>query len=140
MLEVNDVIAIPDAELDWSYARSGGPGGQNVNKVSSKAVLRWAVTTSLSLPHDVLARFRKKFANRVTTEGDLVMSSERFRDQDRNRQDCLEKLTALLLAVAEPPKPRKITRPSKASKARRIAPKRHTAKTKATRRRPGMEE
>lgn len=140
MLAVNQRIQIPDEEFDWSYARSGGPGGQNVNKVSSKAVLRWALTTSPSLPHDVLARFRSKFANRITTEGELVMSSERYRDQERNRQDCLEKLTAMLLEVAEPPKPRRVTRPSKASKARRVAAKRHTAKTKATRRRPGMDE
>ena len=140
MLIVNDRISIPDEEFDWSYARSGGPGGQNVNKVSSKAILRWPATTSPSVPGDVRARFLHKFANRITTEGDLVMSSERYRDQERNRQDCLEKLTAMLLEVALPPKPRRITRPSKASKARRVAAKRHTAKTKATRRRPSLED
>lgn len=140
MLTVNDRIQIPDEEFDWSYARSGGPGGQNVNKVSSKAILRWPATTSPSVPNDVRARFLLKFANRVTTEGDLVMSSERYRDQERNRQDCLEKLTAMLLEVAVLPKPRRITRPSKASKARRVEAKRHTAKTKATRRRPSSEE
>jgi ribosome-associated protein len=139
MLIVNERIQIPDEEFDWSYARSGGPGGQNVNKVSSKAVLRWK-TSSPSVPNDVRARFLQKFANRVTTEGDLVMSSERYRDQERNRQDCLEKLTAMLLEVAVAPKPRRITRPSKASKARRVEAKRRTAKTKATRRRPSMEE
>lgn len=140
MLSVNDRIQIPDEEFDWSYARSGGPGGQNVNKVSSKAILRWPATTSPSVPNDVRARFLLKFANRITTEGDLVMSSERYRDQERNRQDCLEKLTAMLLEVAVLPKPRRITRPSKASKARRVEAKRHTAKTKATRRRPSAEE
>lgn len=140
MLVVNERIRIPDEEFDWSYARSGGPGGQNVNKVSSKAVLRWAASTSPSVPDDVRARFLKKFANRITTEGDLVMSSERYRDQERNRQDCLEKLTAMLLEVAEPPKPRKVTRPSRASKARRVEAKRRTAKTKAGRRRPSIED
>jgi ribosome-associated protein len=139
MLIVNERILIPDEEFDWSYARSGGPGGQNVNKVSSKAVLRWK-PASPSIPEDVRARFLHKFANRITTEGDLVMSSERYRDQERNRQDCLEKLTAMLLEVALPPRPRKITRPSKGSKARRLANKRHTAKTKATRRRPSMDD
>ena len=140
MLFVNDRIQIPDDEFDWSYARSGGPGGQNVNKVSSKAVLRWPASTSPSVPGPVRARFLAKFGNRVTTEGDLVMSSERYRDQERNRQDCLEKLAAMLLEVAEPPKPRKVTRPSKASKARRVAAQRHTAKIKGARRRPSMDE
>ena len=140
MLIVNERIRIPAEEFDWSYARSGGPGGQNVNKVSSKAILRWPATSTPSMPGDVRARFLQRFANRITNEGDLVMSSERYRDQERNRQDCLEKLTAMLLEVARVPKPRRVTRPSKASKARRVAAKRHTAKTKATRRRPSADE
>ncbi len=140
MLIVNERIQIPDEEFAWRFARSGGPGGQNVNKVSSKAILRWPATTSPSIPADVRGRFLERFANRITTDGDLVMSSERYRDQERNRQDCLEKLTAMLLEAAQPPKPRKATRPSKAAKARRLAAKRHAAKTKATRRRPTMED
>lgn len=140
MLVVNDRIRVPLDEFDWSYARSGGPGGQNVNKVESKAVLRWPVATSPSVPGDVRARFLQKFHNRVTAEGDLVLSSQRFRDQERNRQDCLEKLTAMLLEAATPPKPRRATRPTKASKRRRVEAKRRTSAVKARRRKPGMEE
>src|SRR5258708_38327476 len=120
MLFVNERIGIPLAEFDWSYARSGGPGGQNVNKVSSKAVLRWPVTTRTSLPGDVRARFLQKFHTRITGEGDLVMASQEYRDQERNRQACLERLVAMLLQVAVAPTPRKVTRPSRGSKVRRV--------------------
>ena len=96
MLEVNPAIRIPFGEFEWSFARSGGPGGQNVNKVSSKAVLRWNFDGSPSVPDEVKARFREKFPSRLTTEGEVVLSSELTRDQGRNREDCLEKLAAML--------------------------------------------
>src|SRR5438045_4441326 len=96
MVRVNESVLIPDEELEWSFVRSGGPGGQNVNKVASKAVLRWNVAASPSLAPDVKSRFMAQQRNRLTTEGDLVLTSQRFRDQDRNRQDCLEKLIAML--------------------------------------------
>lgn len=140
MLFVDARIIIPLAEFDWSYARSGGPGGQNVNKVSSKAVLRWPVTISPSLPGDVRARFLQKFHTRITTEGDLVMASQEYRDQERNRQACLDRLAAMLREVANPPTPRKATRPTKGSKIRRVDAKRRTSKTKSNRKRPSMEE
>jgi ribosome-associated protein len=140
MLTVNDRIQVPLLEFDWSYARSGGPGGQNVNKVESKAVLRWPIIASPSIPGDVRARFLQKFHTRITTEGELVISSQRFRDQERNRRDCLEKLSAMLLEVANAPTPRKATKPSKGSKKRRVEGKRRTSKTKAARRKPGMDE
>jgi ribosome-associated protein len=140
MLFVNPRICIPLEEIDWSYARSGGPGGQNVNKVASKAVLRWPVTTSPSVPGDVRARFLQKFHTRITTEGDLVMASQEYRDQERNRQACLDRLVAMLLAVANPPTPRKATRPTRGSKVRRVEAKKRTSKTKSNRRRPGMDD
>jgi ribosome-associated protein len=140
MLIVNERIRIPFQEFDWSYARSGGPGGQNVNKVESKAVLRWPVTTSPTLPGDVRARFLQKFHTRITGDGELVMASQRYRDQERNKQDCLEKLTAMLLEAATVAKPRRPTKPSKASKRRRVEAKRRVSATKAGRRRPGMED
>jgi ribosome-associated protein len=140
MLFVNERIGIPLAEFDWSYARSGGPGGQNVNKVSSKAVLRWPVATSPSLPGDVRARFLQKFHTRITGDGDLVMASQEYRDQERNRQACMDRLAAMLRQVANPPTPRKATKPTKGSKVRRVAAKRHTSKTKSNRRRPSAEE
>ena len=85
MLEINAHLRIPDDELEWSYVRSGGPGGQNVNKVASKAVLRWNLAASPSLPEDVKARLRARQANRITAEGDLVLTSQRYRDQDHRR-------------------------------------------------------
>jgi ribosome-associated protein len=136
---VTDAIAIPDTEFAWSYARSGGPGGQNVNKVSSKAVLRWAVLISPSLPPHVRDRLIALNRRRVTVEGDLVLNSQRYRDQDRNRQDCLEKLAALIREAATLPKARRATRPTRGSKKRRLAAKRHRSALKASRR-DGIEE
>jgi ribosome-associated protein len=139
-LIVNDVISIPDSEFEWTYARSGGPGGQNVNKVSSKAVLRWKLTESPSVPPHVKERFLRLFASRVTTEGEVVISSQQFRDQERNRQDCREKLAEMLREAATLPKPRKATKPTKGSKRRRLADKKRNAETKAGRKSPGAEE
>src|SRR5215467_1745701 len=113
MFEVNQRLQIPDAEFDWSYARSGGPGGQNVNKVSSKAVLRWNVSSTPSLPIGVKERFKSQHANRINIEGVLILMSQQYRDQERNRQDCLEKLRAMIVQAAATPKKRRPTRPSR---------------------------
>jgi ribosome-associated protein len=134
MLEVTPAIRIPLDEFSWSFARSGGPGGQNVNKVASKAVLRWDFAASPSVPDDVKARFRDRFPSRLTTEGELVLSSELTRDQGRNREDCLEKLAVMLRAAAVRPKVRRPTKPTKGSKRRRVEAKRHQAARKAGRR------
>jgi ribosome-associated protein len=139
MLHVNESIAIPDDEFQWSFVRSGGPGGQNVNKVASKAVLRWDVAGSPSVPDHVKARLVALNRRRVTAGGELVLSSQRYRDQDRNRQDCLEKLGAMVRKAAALPKPRKATRPTRGSKARRLAAKRHHSARKAARRNVGEE-
>jgi ribosome-associated protein len=136
MLEITETIRVPEEEFEWSYVRSGGPGGQNVNKVASKAVLRWPMASSPSLPDDVKARLRARQAKRITTEGDLVLSSQRYRDQERNRADCLEKLCALVREAATVPKARKKTKPSRGAKERRLAAKRHRAGTKEARRAP----
>ncbi len=127
-------------EFEWSFARSGGPGGQNVNKVASKAVLRWDVQHSPSVPDDVRARFLAQQRQRITTEGALVMSSQRYRDQERNREDCLEKLRELLVRAATVDKPRKKSKPTRASKRRRVEEKRKRSATKQARRRPAREE
>src|SRR5262245_62731149 len=88
MLVVNDAIQIPDEEFDWSFARSGGPGGQNVNKVASKAVLRWDLASSVSVPEHVKDRFRQLFRRRLTLEGELVLADRPFPDEGRTRRDC----------------------------------------------------
>src|SRR5262245_51085027 len=134
MLEINERIRIPDEELEWSYARSGGPGGQNVNKVNSKAILRWRLATSTSLPDEVKLRPQGQERRRITTEGDLVVSSQRFSDQERNREDCLEKLRAMVLRACTAPRPRKPTRPTRGSKQRRLAEKRHRSAARERRR------
>jgi len=133
---VTENIQIPDEELTFTFARSGGPGGQNVNKVASKAVLRWNVTASPSLPPDVKERFLAQNRWRLTTEGELVMSSQAFRDQPKNIADCLDKLRELILRSLHVPKKRRPTKPSRGSKERRLKAKRHQSNQKAQRRRP----
>ena len=139
MLEINPQLRIPDDEFLWSYVRSGGPGGQNVNKVASKAVLRWDLAASPSLPDDVKTRLRAREANRITAEGELVLTSQRYRDQERNRQDCLEKLREFVLEATAVPRPRKKSKPSRGSKERRLAAKRHRSAAKSARRKPAAE-
>lgn len=134
MLAVTSQLAIPLREIRFSFARSSGPGGQNVNKVSSKAVLRWPVVASPSLPEDVRQRFLARHRRQVTGEGDLVITSQRFRDAGRNVADCLEKLRQMLRESAAAPRPRKPTRPTRASRQRRIAEKRIHSRKKQQRR------
>jgi ribosome-associated protein len=134
MLKVNDSLQIPEDELHWSFARASGPGGQNVNKVASKAVLRWNLARSRSLPDAVRYRLYSQQRRRITGDGDLIVNSQRFRDQERNRRDCLEKLRALVKQAALPPRPRKGTKPTRASQEARLQQKRRRSGTKAARR------
>ena len=140
MLVVNRRIRVPLRELQITFVRSSGPGGQNVNKVNSKAVLRWDVAATPSLPDDVRQRFQTRFARRITTEGELVLSSQRFRDQGRNVADVLEKLRAMLEEVATAPRRRKPTRPGRAARERRLRDKRAASTRKSLRRRPGRDD
>jgi ribosome-associated protein len=141
MICVNDLIDIPDEELEWSYARSGGPGGQNVNKVSSKAVLRWrAAATSAPIPLSAWERMKARFPSRFTVEGEVVLSAQEYRDQERNRQACEEKLAEMIRAALVEPTPRKKSKPSKAAKRRRVADKRKQSAKKQSRRVGGGEE
>lgn len=135
-LMVSARLRIPAAEFAWSFARSGGPGGQNVNKVNSKAILRWAVMTSPSLSDDVRQRFLSAYASRLTTEGELVLASDEHRDQPQNIAACYEKLAAMLQAVLVPPKKRKPTKPSAGSKRRRLEAKQRQSVKKESRRAP----
>jgi ribosome-associated protein len=134
VIEVTDRVRIPDEELEWSYARSGGPGGQNVNKVSSKAILRWAMAASASVGEEVKARIRAAFPSRVTSDGSVVIASQEFRDQDRNREACATKLVEMIRRGLVSPKPRHPTRPTRGSKERRLAAKREQAERKGRRR------
>lgn len=136
---VSENIQIPDSELQFTFARSGGPGGQNVNKVASKAVMRWHVAASTSLPPDVKGRFIQQNRGRITIEGELVLDSQRHRDQAKNINDCLQKLREMVLRALFVPKKRRPTKPSRGSKERRLEAKRHQSRQKAGRRRPEMD-
>jgi ribosome-associated protein len=138
MLFVSPEIQIPDAELEFTFVRSSGPGGQAVNKVNSKAQLRWNFQSS-SLPWPVRQRFLERFAGRLTNSGDLLIASDRFRDRLQNQADCLDKLRGLLLLVARPPKPRKKTKPTRGSRERAKVDKRKHGEKKKGRAKGGWE-
>ena len=138
-LEVTSRIRIPVDELRITHSRSSGPGGQNVNKVNSKVTIHWPVVASPNLPDDVRARFLSKFRRRINKQGELVIHSQRYRDQERNISDCYEKIKGLLLEVATPPKRRKATRPTRGSKERRIREKKSRSQLKQGRRPPPSE-
>lgn len=133
MLEVDDRIHIPLDELEFQYVRSSGPGGQNVNKVATKAVMRWAVASSPSLPEPIRARFMERHANRINAEGELVIACDSSRSQAQNAAACLDRLRELIAEVVNPPRPRKPTRPSAGAKRRRLADKRRQADKKKQR-------
>ena len=138
-LVVTDTLSIPRDEFRFEFARSGGPGGQNVNKVNSKAVLRWTPATSPSLPPAVRDRLMKAVASRLTKEGELLVTSQLTRDQGRNIDDCLDKLRLIVLAAARPPKARRPSRPTLASKIRRVEAKTRRSSAKKLRRKPELE-
>jgi ribosome-associated protein len=139
MFEINDRIRIPEEEFTWSFARSGGPGGQNVNKVASKALLNWDVGLTSCLSLEAKIRLRTLQRRRFTKEGVLLIVSQRYRDQERNRQDCLEKLRDMVLEALVVPKPRKLSRPTRGSREARLRAKKIRAGIKSGRRPPGEE-
>jgi len=136
MLEINERIHIPDGEFSWRFVRSGGPGGQNVNKVASKAALVWDLAANASLPEDVKGRLRTQQRSRINSEGHLLLTSQRYRDQERNKQDCLDKLREMILKALHVPRPRRATRPTRGSREARLRNKLRRSAAKATRRPP----
>ncbi|MBC7397800.1 MAG: aminoacyl-tRNA hydrolase [Bdellovibrionales bacterium] len=127
------------SELDFTFVRSSGPGGQNVNKVNSKAVLRWNVTNTTCLSEDVRARFMARYGNKLSGEGDLILSSDSYRDQGRNRDACIEKLKEMLNAVEFAPKKRKPTKMSWSRKKKNEASKSARSDVKKMRGKPSYE-
>ncbi|WP_158983638.1 alternative ribosome rescue aminoacyl-tRNA hydrolase ArfB [Lysobacter panacisoli] len=136
MLEIAPHLTIPDSELTERFVRSAGPGGQNVNKVATAVELRFDIAGSPSLPEPLRARLLARRDRRITDEGVLVISAQRFRTQERNREDARERLAGFIAAGLSVPKPRVATKPSRASKERRLSGKRErgTIKRERTRR------
>ena len=140
MLQATPTIALRENELAWRFVRASGPGGQNVNKVSSAVQLRFDVRGSESLPEEVRERLLHLARNRINRDGVLVIDARRFRAQERNREDARARLAALVRRAAQAPTPRVATRPTRASKRRRIESKHRRAMLKQTRRSPADDE
>ncbi|HTI95001.1 MAG TPA: alternative ribosome rescue aminoacyl-tRNA hydrolase ArfB [Rudaea sp.] len=133
MLEVTATLRIPDSELSESFVRASGPGGQNVNKVASAVELRFDVAHSPSLPEPLRARLLARRDRRLTADGMLVIQASRFRDQAKNREDARTRLAEIVRASLHVPKKRVATKPTRASKERRITAKKKRAQHKQAR-------
>lgn len=136
---VTDSITLDEAELTESFVRAEGPGGQNVNKVSSAVQLRFNAALSLSLPEPVRFRLMQAVGTKLTKDGVIVITAQRFRDQPRNRADARAQLFAMIRAAAVEPKYRRKTRPTRASKEERLGDKKSRGRIKAGRGRPGLD-
>jgi ribosome-associated protein len=130
MIRVNDTISIDEAELEESFVRSSGPGGQNVNKLSTAVQLRFDVRQSLSLPNDVALRLMRLAGKRLTKDGVLVLIAQNHRTQERNRAEALERLLDLIREAAVRPVPRRATKPPKAARRQRLEGKKRRSGVK----------
>jgi ribosome-associated protein len=129
-LVINDHLTIPAGELHFTYARSSGPGGQHVNKTSTKVILRWNVAASKALSGDVRGRFLARFATRINARGELLVACDQFREQPANRRACLARLREMVQSVYRRPKKRIRTRPPRWSVEKRLREKRARSQKK----------
>jgi ribosome-associated protein len=134
MIEITPEILINENEIHFDFVRSSGPGGQHVNKVSTAVHLRWDARKLRTVSNEVYLRLKKEAGKRLSADGILIIQASRFRSQDRNRQDALDRLVTLIRKAAEKPKHRRKTRPTKASKERKLAEKKHRSRIKEKRR------
>jgi ribosome-associated protein len=133
MIPIIEGLDFDEREIDESFIRASGPGGQNVNKVASAVQLRFDTRHSRSLPEAVRVRLERLGGQRVSQEGVLIITAQRYRSQERNRADALDRLIALIRRAATPPRPRRPTRPSGAARERRLAGKARRARLKQQR-------
>ena len=140
MILITPVLAIDESEIQYEFVRAAGPGGQNVNKVATAVQLRFDAAHSPSLPEEVRQRLFRLAGKRLTGDGVLVIEARRFRTQEQNRQDALDRLGVLLRRAAEPAKPRRPTQRTAASQERRLESKRRRSETKRTRRSTTVDE
>ncbi len=136
MILITSHISLDESELEFAFVRSSGPGGQNVNKVATAVQLRFDIARSPSLPEDVRARLLTRLGSKLTKDGVLILTARRFRTQERNRADAIERLIETIRTAATPPKRRKKTKPTRASKRQRVEHKRRRSSTKRLRGRP----
>lgn len=130
MIRITPYLALDEGEIKLQFIRASGPGGQNVNKVSSAVQLRFDAAHSPSLPEEVRVRLMRLAGSRLTNEGEVVIEAKRFRTQERNRQDAIDRLVELIRRATEKPKPRVATRPTLASKKRRLEAKKQRGEIK----------
>jgi ribosome-associated protein len=134
MIRVTDTISLDETEIEESFVRSSGPGGQNVNKLSTAVQLRFDVRRSPSLPNDVAVRLMRLAGKRMTKDGVLVLIAQNHRTQERNRAEAMERLVGLIRQAAVAPIPRRPTKPTKASRKERLDSKKHRSGIKSLRR------
>jgi ribosome-associated protein len=140
MIRITDTIALDEREIEESFIRASGPGGQNVNKLATAVQLRFDVRHSPSLPNDIAVRLIRLAGRRMTKDGVIVITAQRHRTQERNRQDALDRLIEMIREATVAPTPRRATKPTKASKERRLESKKRRASIKGMRQRMANSE